>query len=159
MTTYKDEVKAVSEALSKLPDVKVLPVPSERNHDINFMALKARVAKARHEAYREARLESKRSNMPWVWSRGTWFSTVDERGDQAQPYPGAEAAQWNGTKRELEAVIAKVERDYPDVMVLYVEGGYDGGETINDKKDGIYEPWISNWSVDVWRRNGAPLQD
>lgn len=113
-----------------------------------------KVRAARRDAYREAK-----GSMPWVRSRGTFLCTAGPGNDQAEPNPEADCPEWDGTMREIRDLIAKVEDRYPDVDLIYIAGGFDGGETLRDLTDGNYEPWLSNWQVHVWRRGKGFVLD
>jgi hypothetical protein len=111
-----------------------------------MMTLRERIKHARAEAFREAK-----DSTPWVFGRGTHVATVDANGDQCDPWPGADPMSWDGKVASLAALVAKA-RTYPKVAKVVIEGGYDGAETMEGRKAGDYDPWISSWSVVVWER-------
>lgn len=111
-----------------------------------FIYFKDAVRAAREEARREGLAGS-----TYVKSRGTFLATSNKSG-QCQPCPEAEALPWDGTKRELDTVVAKVAN--LDVDEVYVAGGFDGGENFRDLMTSEdYDPWVSEWSVVYWSRN------
>ena len=63
-------------------------------------------------------------------SRGTFLNTSTATEGQASPCVGAECFDWNGTQRELAAVVADVLANYPDVRSLCVFGGHDAADEL-----------------------------
>lgn len=110
------------------------------------------VSAARETARREGAKDA-----GYAKSRGTMLGTSPKGGGQCRPYPGGEAIPWDGSKKELEAVIEKVLAGYPDVETVYVFGGFDGFETFAAAiaNDDDYDPWISEWEVVYWTRDAA----
>ena len=105
---------------------------------------------ARAEAFAEAKACS-----PWVFSRGSFVATVAENGDQCDPWPSADAMRWDGKLSSLPKLVTEATR-HPNVWLVVVEGGYDGADTMKDKKAGVYDPWIASWQVVLWdRRDGG----
>lgn len=111
--------------------------------------LKEAVKNARGPAEDEAR------RYPWSRSRGTMIGTTGFDDSQCAPCPGGEAVPWNGTLREITETIEEVRKSYPAVRCVYVFGGYDGADTFDQLYGGDYEPWVSNWEVEVWTRDKA----
>lgn len=117
----------------------------------NLSSLKQAVSQARADAESEAR-----ASFPWVRSRGTFLSTLNERREQCRPCPEAECNSWNGTWREIQAMIRDVEANHPHVHVVYISGGYDGAEGYHALwLDDNYEPWASSWNVTIWERRAT----
>jgi hypothetical protein len=108
------------------------------------------VRTARAEAFKEA----KEYGLPWVFSRGAYVATVDAIGNQCEPWPGADAMQWDGKLSSLPKLIEQA-KAHPHVAKVVVEGGYDGADTMADKQSGNYEPWIASWTVTVWERENS----
>lgn len=107
------------------------------------------VKKAREEARREA-LDFR---MPFIWSRGLILSTRDKKGDQCSPWPEAEGCTWKNM-REIKGLVKRIEEgQFKDVEEIYISGGFDTADSMQDYRDGNYEPWISSWSVTVWLKN------
>lgn len=112
----------------------------------NLSDLKAAVADARGEAEREARRAA-----PAYKSRGTFLVTADGTGS-CRPCESGAAVEWRRTWKELREVVEEIERDYPKVTSLSIDGGYDGADNVTDLLAGDYEPWVSEWSITVWTR-------
>lgn len=112
-----------------------------------FADLKRDVVKARRDAEREAKGYGYRI----VRSRGTFISTI-AKGEQAAPNFGAEAWEWDGTKKSIFALINTVTTQYPEVDEIVIEGGFNGGNSFQDFEYGDYQPWASAWSVTVWTK-------
>ena len=86
-----------------------------------------------------------------IRSRGTWLCTRNAQG-QCPPAVEADCPDWNGTKKEIDALIAEVAAKYPSVTEVYIAGGYDGARSYEALRGDDYQPWASSWSVTVWRR-------
>lgn len=113
--------------------------------------LKDAIAVERERAIKEAR-----ADFPCIKSRGTFIATCKANGDQCSPCPEAEAYEWSGTIKELNALVARVQADHPEVGEVYVAGGYDGAENLRDLLEcGDYAPWVSAWHVTFWKREAA----
>jgi hypothetical protein len=110
-------------------------------------AVKDGRAKEGHRAGRFAR----GARLPWVRSRGTWLCTSNKNGP-CRPRERGDCPDWDGTKREIVALIAKVEAYYPEVEHITIEGGYDAAERLDDFDNGGYEPWVGEWEVLLWSR-------
>lgn len=114
---------------------------------MTFSEFKNAVAIARAAAVKEAY-----DSASFIKSRGTFIATLDAQG-QCSPAPEAEAHEWDGTKRELDKLVERVQREYPNVTEVYVAGGYDGFETFADQLAGEpYDPWVSSWCVTYWTK-------
>lgn len=112
---------------------------------------KALVAQARADALKISKAEW---DFPYKPSRGTFLATVGKDGPCA-PYIEQECHNWNGTKKELDDAVLKVLQSYPEVTEVYVAGGYDGADSPQAFKDGDYQPWVAEWSVTYWKKEGA----
>ena len=108
----------------------------------NLQRIKSDVYSERQYARREA------LGQGWkrVKSRGTFLCTADRDG-QCWPMREAEEIRWDGTLKQIQAVIEKVEVDHPSVLTVYIAGGFNGYDYGYD-----YEPSVSSWDVTVWTR-------
>jgi hypothetical protein len=121
----------------------------DSNNAMNLGLIRDRIAVARRAAIKEAK-----SCGCCIFSRGTFIATSDA-GGQCMPCPEAEAMTWDGTLKEILGVVARVKANYPNVLTVYIAGGYDGADSPMAMRDGDYDPWISSWEVIVWERDGA----
>ena len=108
------------------------------------------MAEARAEAVREAKSAGK----AMVFSRGTWLATSDRAG-QCSPRVEAECPVWHRTSKEIYELIRLVESRYPDVIEIYLAGGYDAADSRQAHEAGDYDPWASSWTVTVWTKPGG----
>lgn len=115
-----------------------------------FSDFKNAVAEGRSQAQREGE-----KYFGFVRSRGTMIGTVSKDGSQCNPYPGADACSWTGSKKELDMVVEKILAQYPEVHKIEVFGGYDGWETFRGMitREEDYAPWVSSWEVAYWTRD------
>lgn len=127
------------------------------NRTTPFADLQAQVSQSRHEAEVEARRESRRVGNPFVRSRGTYLCTADASG-QCEPRPEADCPTWDGTKREIDRLVAEVRVKHPHVTEVYIAGGFDSAERLEDFEFGNYEPWVTAWHVPVWTRGSKEWQ-
>lgn len=97
-----------------------------------------------------AQIEAERFHQ-WVRSRAVLFDSSDGRRGQCGPFPGAEAWSWNGTWKTLLDAVERCAEELT-CMELRLSGGYDGADSLDAFAYSNYEPWISDWSVVVWRR-------
>lgn len=116
----------------------------------NIKQVAAAVASARNEAKREAEV-LRSDGFSFFRSRGTTIATA-AGGEQDGPLPAAEANRWDGTWRDIVKTIDLVIAKYPTIDLVYLEGGFDAAEYFEGFKDFNYEPHVSNWTVDLWRR-------
>ena len=117
-------------------------------HFSNIKDLKAAMSAARQEAEKEAKQSS-----PLVFARAVNLSTAKKGGEQCRPRVEADCPGWKKTWKEIAEVVADVEANYPDVVQVYISGGYDGAESIQARwVDHNYEPWQSSWNITVWER-------
>jgi len=136
------------------------PTPSApRSRTFAFSAFTAEVTTARADARREARQHGlglyverggRRIPQPcaFVRSRGTYVYALGEYGVRVAPYAD-EPAAYDGTKRELVALVSDIVAHHPACHEVIVAGGFDLSETI-DFDD--YEPEVTTWEVRVWTR-------
>lgn len=113
-------------------------------HGINLTEVNKAVVEARREAYEVA----KRNGNRCVFSRGTFLATSN--GGQCQPCAEADCPTWEGTLKEIDALIDLVIEKYPNVREVYIGGGFDGADSPQAYRDGDYEPWASAWDTTVW---------
>ena len=66
----------------------------------------------------------------------------------------AECWQWDGTLKSLLEAIDEA-RFKHQADFLSIEGGIDYAINPRDYGDGIYDPWVGEWEVTVWRRPGV----
>ncbi len=114
---------------------------------VNMAGLRDLVTHARQEARDEARMQGQ-----WVRSRGTYLTTADKMG-QCDPRPAAECPTWNGTRQEIDDLIALCQEKYPNVCLIMIEGGFDCADTFEELyKSDDYTPQASWWEVVVWEK-------
>lgn len=111
--------------------------------------VRAAVAHAMEDARQEA-IEN--TACPCQFERETFIATSDRRGDQCDPFPGAEAHTWGGTVSEIKTIIDDCLMRCPEVQEIRIEGGFDGADSEAAFKADDYTPWISDFSVVVWKR-------
>lgn len=119
---------------------------------ITLAKFKSLVAQARADCLKEIRQNC--GGKGKAYSRGTFLATANDLG-QCRPSPEAECHTWRGTLRELDELVERVKREYPEVKKVYVAGGYDYAESLADKIAGVYDPWVGAWAVDYWTREGT----
>lgn len=87
----------------------------------------------------------------FVVSRGAYLRTYDAEGWDCEPWRKPEVCRWDGEHSTLAALIASAAQ-CESVERVYVEGGYDGADTMHecDRK-----PFVSAWQVLVWDREGG----
>jgi hypothetical protein len=125
------------------------------NPTLDFQSVQQRVAQAKREAYHATRELYK-----FVSGRDGALLCTGSATDQCQPAVAAESPVWDGTKRHIEMLVADVLNNYPDVTWIYIEGAYDGAESIRAWKDDEYDPRVEEWSVTIWTRaDGYVVRD
>jgi hypothetical protein len=102
------------------------------NENVNFGELKKAISIARAAAGIEAK-----EQFPIAMSRGVEISAGDEYETQEMT-----------TKKELLEFIEYAKQG--GAKVIYVQGGFDGYDSVHDIKECIYEPWVSDWSIEIW---------
>jgi hypothetical protein len=114
---------------------------------VNMNGLRSLIAEKRAEAVMVAKEQG-----VWIRSRGTYLTTSDGHG-QCDPRPAAECPDWKGTKKEIDELIALCMRDYPEVKMILIEGGYDSADTFEDLwRNDNYAPQSSWWDEVVWKK-------
>ena len=78
-------------------------------------------------------------------SRGKWIIVTDTK-------IGTGELEWNGTKKQLEKIVAKY-AGQQGVEGIYIEGGIDFGENFAAFKEGWYAPWVADYSVAIWEKS------
>ena len=107
----------------------------------------------------EAMAEAEKTGLPLIRSRGTWLCTANEEQEQCPPLPESEENVWDRTVQQIDQLIFRVEQDYPDVNCIYIAGGYNGATSpYAYHEHGDYEPLISQWFVEIWKRDQEVIQ-
>lgn len=121
---------------------------------LNLKELRRLVAMARHRAIRDGNAAA-----PYIQSRGMWLATSNKDG-QCPPSPEGECDWWKGTLKQIKELVYLIETKYPEVETVYVAGGYDGYASFHSAVNGDdYEPWVSQWEVDVWKKGVGYVVD
>jgi hypothetical protein len=110
--------------------------------------LKVQVSDARANAKNEAQRDCKGG---FLRSRGAWL-IVREAG-KAEPIVADGELEFTGTRRQMETIERWLTKAKPGTTV-WVEGGWNHAESLAGFSDGEYDPWVSEWSVQV----DAPLK-
>jgi hypothetical protein len=115
----------------------------------NLAEIQEAVRAARADAEREARKACGRGTFV---SRGSSFRGIDAKGDVV--LGEAESWMWAGTGKALVEAIDEVRYDLKrtGAVALSIEGGFNFAENPRALADGEYDPWVSEWSVTVWKR-------
>lgn len=113
--------------------------------------IKSEIIEARETARREARRNCSGCH---IASRGTHIATLNADG-QCRPCPEADAIDWNGTAKEIVRLIEECIKSHPDVTKVYIGGGFDAAQNLREYLDGIYDPWVESWDVDIWINRNA----
>jgi hypothetical protein len=125
---------------------------------IHFAAIKDAITEARTAAEREARKLGRRNYyerdgrhiahpLKFVRSRGARILTTNQQLGRVDPLD--EPLEWDGTKRELVAVVDDVLANYPQCDEVALEGGFDLSETFGFED---YAPRVTEWAVTIWKR-------
>jgi hypothetical protein len=123
-------------------------------HFTSIKDLKAAITAAREQAEDQARQQW---TFPCFFARGMNLATSDHQGGQCSPRVAAECPVWRRTWKEVTKLVADVEANHPHVMEVYIEGGYDGADSIHARwVDGDYQPWVGSWFVTIWERARKP---
>lgn len=107
--------------------------------------IKEKVREARDDAEDEARYNT--GNVGVVRSRG--MHLYGHKNDTCI-LGEAESWEWDGTLRDLNKAIAFMEKE--GGHRLYICGGFNWAKSLDDMNCDEYEPWVSDWSVDVWTK-------
>lgn len=63
----------------------------------------------------------------------------------------AESYEWNGTKKDLQNAINYIIKTYPGKKAVFgIEGGFNGANSVQDLNDDCYDPWVSEWTVELF---------
>ena len=104
---------------------------------MKFIELRNLVSEARSEARNQAE-----SCAAVVQSRGAWISalrdgeTITESGDRMFT-----------TLKALKADVAALKAMGADKF--FIDGGFDGADTLADMLDGCADPYVSEWSIEL----------
>lgn len=77
-------------------------------------------------------------------SRGRWLRVI-ANGDSVV---SSGEVEWRGTQKQLD-VIMQVYGKTPGLEGIYIEGGINWGSNLSDFHDGNYEPWVTEWAVNI----------
>lgn len=114
----------------------------------NLSDVKAACSGGYQDALRHAKREIGSGS---YYSRGRFFRAV--RNDQIVAGE-AECWPWDGTLKSLIAAIDEARFGH-QADFLAIEGGIDYASTPRDYADGAYDPWVGEWAVTVWKRQGV----
>jgi hypothetical protein len=124
-------------------------------HFGNIKDLKAAVTAACGQARDEAR-----QSAVCVFARAMNLATAERGGSPCPPREEAACPGWKKTWKEIVEVVSEVEANYPNVLEVYISGGFDAADSPRARwEDGNYEPWASSWSVVVWERESQVESD
>jgi len=112
----------------------------------NAAALSAAIRVARDEARKEAQQSCGRKGV--LRSRGVEFTAADAKGDKLSE---GGVWLWDGSAKELDSLIKSLAAKFPEAKVFYAEGGFDWAESVRALVDSDYDPWVSEWAVEIWR--------
>ena len=97
-------------------------------------------------AYQDALAGAKRQIKGGIFrSRGQWVRVL-ANGDSVVDNGEIE---WLGTQAQLDKILAEY-RDTPGLQSIYIEGGINWGSNMRDYYDGDYEPWVTEWAVNIF---------
>lgn len=82
-------------------------------------------------------------------SRGMEFVWVDAKGKRLDE---SGAWMWDGSAKDLKASVASISERFPEVAGIFLEGGFDWAESVRAMADCDYDPWVSDWSVEIWKK-------
>lgn len=106
-----------------------------------FKDLKEWISEARSLAKQEALS----GGFTVVQSRGAWLRAIKDN----ESLNESEQSMIKSKTSLLEFVEYWVAQG---VTQIQVEGGFDGGYSVNDWEDHGYEPWVSGWSITLWTK-------
>lgn len=88
---------------------------------------------------------------------GRYYSCVQSRGAHVYCRDGdnnlfeAESYEWDGTKKDLQNALKHAVEKYGNKSVTFgIEGGFNGADSVHDLHNDAYEPWVSEWSVELF---------
>lgn len=56
--------------------------------------------------------------------------------------------EFKGTQKQLDDILAKYSY-LPGLEAIYIEGGVNWGENLSAFHSGDYEPWVTEWAVNI----------
>ena len=86
-------------------------------------------------------------------SRGRWVVIIGAN----DTIVGNGEWEWHGTAKQLAEVMRYAFS--PDVTGIYIEGGLDFAETMQDMTDGFYDPWTAQWTVPLYEAGIGTLPE
>lgn len=101
------------------------------------------------EAKEQAYIETKLLQFKKIRSRGVMIASANNHKRPA--LESGEGLEWDGTLKDVRDAIAKAESNDDDSVYIY--GGFDGADSEQDFKDFNYEPWITEWEIEVWKKD------
>lgn len=112
-----------------------------------YTNVKDTITQARIVAKKEAKKET-----PTVRSRGAWLIATDDKNERLN-----ESETWFVTDKASITMFVEKFRDR--AKEIYIEGGFDGANSLKDFNDGDYQPWTSAWSFKLWVADTEYLRD
>ena len=103
-----------------------------------FAEIKEEISTARQDAREEAQ-----SVCSCVRSRGAYLKARDKHGELLTESESIEFT----TKKRLISDIEDLKKS--GAVEFYIEGGFDGADSLWDLNNFEYEPWVSEWYVDI----------
>lgn len=120
----------------------------------NFQDFKELVKAARAKAQAEAKFHCGKG---FIRSRGT-FVIICVGSEVLDSYSSG-VTDWKGTLTHLRQCWLDVIKDHPaDKIHMSIDGGFDFAETLQGFDEGWYEPWVSDWEVEVPMELVAPCR-
>ena len=77
-------------------------------------------------------------------SRGRWVRVL-ANGDSVVDNGDLE---FKGTQKQLDEIVAEY-GELPGLEGIYIEGGVDWASSLRDFGDCDYEPWVTEWAVNI----------
>lgn len=118
-------------------------------------------AKQLNEAIRDARAQAL-TQAQADCGRGVFQSRgsyIYGRGEKLGEPQGAAETHAFTNWTSLQAHIADVAANHPDVTEITIEGGYNYAASPRAMQDFDYDPWASEWALTVWTRDPAPVAE
>lgn len=114
----------------------------------NAAELKRQVSAARTDCLDHLRREPETRHL-WLVSRGACVRYTDKHGEPN----GCDEWPFTGTAAEFKRLQDLANE--PGTHAVYIEGGFNAAESGRDYADGIYDPWVGEWSVAVYVKEDA----